>query len=107
MTAHSISPTASDYLSERLSYDPIEKLVEEISGYRYLGAWHDPDIFIKDPHGERIIACGRWELAKQNIPQIAEKEPLAAQLSSANDQLAHKSGRHRSRGGESKQKEIR
>ena len=83
---YGIEPYAGYYMNGQ-RYDPVEKLAGEIEGCKYLGTWRDPDILMYDPYGfSRVIACGRWELAKAHIPgceKFLKNKPLDAMLSEA------------------------
>ncbi len=49
-------------------YDPVDALVEEVRGCKYLGAWEDPNVLMDNPYGySRTLACGRWDLAISHI----------------------------------------
>lgn len=61
------------YSHNGVSYDPVEKLVDKVAACKYLGYWMDPDVLMDDPYGyNRVLACGRWELAMEKIG-ISEK----------------------------------
>lgn len=83
---YGIEPYAG-YSMNGQRYDPVENLAGEISEYKYLGTWHDPDILMDDSRGfSKVIACGRWELAKSKIPgceKFLKNKPLDAVLSEA------------------------
>lgn len=87
---YGISPNVS-YMQAHLNgptvrYDPVEKLVEQTSQYRYLGTWRDPDRLMESYYGyNKVLACGRWELAKQHILQPERKSSLSDQISHAAD----------------------
>ena len=64
---YGISPNCS-YMENNQRYDPVERLASKVAEYTYLGAWQDPDILMDGPYGyNRVIACGRWELAVSHI----------------------------------------
>ena len=85
---YGISPNVS-YMQAYLNgpavpYDPVEKLVGTVSQYRYLGSWRDPDRLMEDKYFyNKVLACGRWELAKQHILQPDRKPSLSDQITSA------------------------
>ena len=65
---YGISPNVGYYESGNKRYDPVEKLVQKVSGLKYVGFWRDMDVLMDDPYGyNRVLACGRWELAKEKI----------------------------------------
>jgi len=70
-----------------VEYDPVKELAQEVSSYKYLGTWRDQDILMDAPHDfNRVLACGRWELAKVHIPgceKFLKNKPLDAVLSEA------------------------
>ena len=69
---YGISPNTS-YMKDNVRYDPVERLVAKVADYKYLGHWRDLDVLMDDPYGyNRVLACGRWELAKEKIG-ISEK----------------------------------
>lgn len=71
---YGISPNYTYCKSGGKVYDPVEELVVKVVDCKYLGYWRDHDILMDDPHGfNRVLACGRWELAKQKIG-ISEKQ---------------------------------
>ncbi len=56
------------YMKNNQRYDPVERLVDKVTEYTYLGAWKDPDRLMYDPYAyTNVIACGRWELAVSHI----------------------------------------
>ena len=70
-------------------YDPVEKLVDKVAGCRFLGSWRDPDVLMDAPYAfSKVLACGRWELAKAHILQQEKKLPLSEQISQANGKAA-------------------
>ena len=80
---YSIAPNVS-HLKNGIRYDPIEELVEKVSGCRYLGSWHDHDVLMDSPTSySKVLACGRWDLAKEQILKQAKKPSLSSQISQA------------------------
>lgn len=60
--------THCSYMENNIRYDPVDRLVNKVAEYSYLGAWEDPDVLMDDPYAyTRTIACGRWELAVSHI----------------------------------------
>lgn len=80
---YSIAPNVSHW-KNGIRYDPIEELVNKVSGCRYLGSWHDHDDFMDSPNSySKVMACGRWDLAKEQILKQAKKPSLSSQISQA------------------------
>ena len=78
-----IAPNVS-HLKNGIRYDPVEELVDKVSSCRYLGSWHDPDVLMDSPNSySKVLACGRWELAKEQILKQTKKPSLSAQISQA------------------------
>ena len=82
---YSIAPNVS-HLRNGQRYDPVEELVNKVSGCRYLGSWHDPDILMDSPTSySKVLACGRWDLAKEQILKQVKKPSLSSQISQAQE----------------------
>lgn len=65
---YGISPNCTYCESSGKGYDPVEKLVDKVADLKYVGYWQDPDILMDAPYGyNRVLACGRFELAKEKI----------------------------------------
>lgn len=72
---YGICPGVGYYESGNKRYDPVEKLVQKVADCKYLGHWMDPDILMDDWRGfNKVLACGRWELAKEKIG-VSDKQP--------------------------------
>lgn len=90
---YGISPNIS-YMQGHMNgpavpYDPVERLVQEVASYRFLGSWRDPDILMESPTSySKTLACGRWELAKKHILQPEKKVSLNEKISQAAEKSA-------------------
>lgn len=72
-------------------YDPVERLVNEVSNYRYLGTWRDPDRLMDTPYSySKVLACGRWDLAKKHILDSERKPSLSEQITKAQNKASEK-----------------
>lgn len=72
------------YSHNGVSYDPVEMLVDKVASYKYFGYWRDLDVLMDDPFGfNRVIACGRWELAKEKIGVSDKSVSLETKLQEA------------------------
>lgn len=80
-------------------YDPVEDLVKEVEGFKYLGSWQDPDILMETSHSYgKTLACGRWDLARQHIMGEEEKKPsLNARIFQAEKQSDHQASQEKRR----------
>lgn len=90
---YDINPKAT-HMMNNVVYDPVERLVDEVRSYEYLGSWDDPDHLMDSPHGySRQLACGRWDLAKEHILGGREEErpPLSARISEASERAGQQS----------------
>lgn len=73
-----ISPSTS-YVQDGVRYDPVERLVDKVAECKYLGYWQDPDVLMDDPYAyNRVMACGRFELAKEKIGVQKELDGVIA-----------------------------
>lgn len=81
---YGISPNCTYCESGGKVYDPVERLVGKAVGCRYLGYWRDHDVLMDDPYGyNRVLACGRFELAKKMIGISDTPISLEARLQDA------------------------
>ena len=84
---YSISPTVIHLRSFEKGggqYDPVEDLVKKISGFEYLGSWHDTDILMDSKTSyNRVLACGRWDLAMEHIQENRQHLSLDKRISEA------------------------
>lgn len=81
---YNIAPDAPHLRPNGPHFDPVKELVKEVSGYRFLGAWHAPELLMEDPSGTgKVLACGRWELVRDKILQPEIKASLDLRISEA------------------------
>lgn len=92
---YGISPNIGYYQAHlngpSVKYDPVEKIVNEVSNYRYLGTWRDPDRLMESPYTfSKVLACGRWDLAKKHILDPERKPSLSEQITKAQNKTSEK-----------------
>lgn len=77
-------PRFCSYSENGIPYDPVDKLVDQIKDYKFLGTWHDPDLLMESPRSfGRVLAHGRWDLAMQHIEANTRSVPLSEQIKQA------------------------
>jgi len=85
----SLDPNETHLLSGAVPYDPVEHLTKEVSGYRFLGSWRDPEALMEHSEGTgKVLACGRWELAREHILASERKPSLDYQIGVAQEVLS-------------------
>lgn len=85
---YSIAPNVT-HLTNGKRFDPVEALVDKVSDCRYLGSWHDHDVLIDSPTSySKVLACGRWDLAKKHILHADKKPSLNQQISQAQGKVS-------------------
>lgn len=95
-----IDPNETHFRSGVVPYDPVEQLVSDVSGYRFLGSWRDPEALMDYNDGSKVLACGRWDLVKEHILAPERKPSLDYQISAAQEALSAGSFPEQDRAGE-------